>query len=80
MKMTRLEKIERYQEVKRLIPVSLGNWKAEEGQVLDWLVQHLHCSRSTAKKWNMADSPRPMPDAKLKIMEHFLINDSAKVD
>ena len=39
---------------------------------LDWLCTNLHCTRSTARIWNMRDSTRPIPDAKLKIMRTLL--------
>lgn len=39
---------------------------------IDWLVENLGCSRNTARIWNMRNTKRPMPDAKLSIMQRLL--------
>ena len=39
---------------------------------LDWLVANLHCSRKTAIIWRSPTTTRPIPIAKLAILERML--------
>lgn len=62
---------EKYRELFAQIP---GRKTSER---IDWLVEKLHCSRSTARIWNMKDSKRPIPAAKLAIMQDLLAKGAA---
>lgn len=63
------DKKQRRQKFRELIG-KLGMDKAKDR--IDWLVQNLHCSRSTARIWHMNETDRPMPTAKLEIMERLI--------
>lgn len=39
------------------------------GQKLDWLVDNMAVQRMTAKIWNTAGTTRPIPQAKLELLE-----------
>lgn len=39
---------------------------------LDWLENNLHCSRKTAIIWRSPTTTRPIPTAKLAILERLL--------
>ena len=41
----------------------------DAGQRLDWVVDNLGVSRMTAKIWNTASTVRPIPQAKLELLE-----------
>lgn len=41
---------------------------------MQWLVDNIGCSRTTARIWNMRDSNRPPPSAKLMLIRRMLNN------
>ncbi len=66
---TKDETQERLAEYKQLYAKIPGD---DTTAKLDWMCENLHCSRTTARIWNTANTPRPMPAAKLKIMRKLL--------
>lgn len=67
--MTEDELIKRRQKYRELFQRIPGKKTSER---ITWLVENLHCSRITACIWNMKDSKRPIPAAKLAIIEAIL--------
>ena len=88
--MDREQRHARYCALRALIPwdandhcpsrTERGSEKHFNSYVIKWLVDNLHCSVATAKKWNMKQSTYPIPESKLKLMERFLVKDALKGD
>lgn len=66
MAVTKLTPEQRAANFKRFFASIPGE---DVGQKLDWLVDNLSVSRMTAKIWNTASTTRPIPQAKLELLE-----------